>query len=161
MASTGVFSQDSIPPFTELSKQIFQCLRNKDYGCIEKNMISLRELAQLVNPILKDYQKEKDDSVFIIDTNKITPNSGYNTYNIDSFYARANQVEINWDRVSFISMSSDSIADSYMLSEYGIAEAQCTIKFSEGENIYGIEYGLRFINKQWKIRRNPSLYCCI
>jgi hypothetical protein len=148
--STELFAQDSIPHFSELSKKVFQCLCNKDYGCIESRMVSLKELTQLMKPMLKNFAN-KEDSIIEIDTNLTALNSTlYGARNIDSVYARAKQLEINWNRVTFIGMS-DSAANEYMLKEYGTAVAQCTIKFSEGKNIYGIEYGLRFIRRQWKI----------
>jgi hypothetical protein len=148
--STRVLAQDSVPPFTELSKQVYQCLRHKDYGCLEKNMLSLDEMIKSLNALMKDYQKEKE-SVTTFDSNTLAPLLSHrNTQNIDAFYERAKQLKINWDRVEFVSVS-DSTVDSYMLSQFGTALAQCTIKISEGQNIYGIDYGLRFINKQWKI----------
>jgi hypothetical protein len=158
--STGLFAQDSIPSFSRLSKDVFKWLRNKDYGSLEKNMISVKEMMQLINPVLKDLAKEKD-SADLIDTSKIaTEFFLHSAGSIDAIYARGKQLQINWDRVSLISMS-DSTTDAYMLSEYGIAQAQCTIKFSEGENTYGIEYGLRYLNKQWKIEElHPYIVVC-
>ena len=110
-------------------------------------MISFQELMQSLSPILDEINKK--DSLVLNDTIQRTVNS-ISIGNFNSIYERAKQLEINWNKVSFMSMS-DSTVDSLMLSEYKIAVAQCTIKFSEGENIYGIEYGLRFINKQWRI----------
>jgi len=84
--STRVLAQDSIPPFTELSKQVYQCLRHKDYGCLEKNMLSLDEMIKSLNALMKDYQKERD-SVTTFDSNTLAPLLSHrNTQNIDAFY---------------------------------------------------------------------------
>jgi hypothetical protein len=153
--SIAVFgqAQDSIPHFTELSKQVFQCLSNRNYDCLEDRMVSLKEFVQLMEPALKDIAAKRDSSIEI-DTNAIVLyEPEYRAElknNIDTLYALAERLKINWNKAAFISMS-DSTVDHYMLSEYGVATAQCTIKFSDGDRVYGIDYGLRFMNKKWVI----------
>ena len=144
-----LFAQDSIPSFTELSKEVFKCLCNKDYRCLNSKMISATELVQLIEPMLQDVLKNKD-SVVNLDTTQLAL-SPIVFSKVDGIYDRAKGLEINWDSVVFVSTFYDSAVYQYMLSEYKDAEAQCTLKFSEGENVYGIEYGLRFINNHWKI----------
>lgn len=161
LMSGQLMAQQTIPNPLPFARQLFQCLKEKDTVCLNKQFMRWEEIEPLFDSML-NYRKTNK----LIDgplPNKDSVHADYNLEahreflaSIDTFFARTNRLHVTWSLAEFMQDRSVIKTDADMPD--GIWFTESKIRFRVGDASYKFGYSALLVNNQWKLANiNPII----